>query len=82
MAWNVTYQSNLGDTLAEAKLDLRRGASAYYVLRLALHRMQVPGRRQQSHWQLVRAGWGDIYEWRYGASERMITAEYMDDDAA
>ena len=82
MPWNVTYQGNLGDTLAEATLDLRRGASAYYVLRLALHRMQVPGPQRMSRWQLVRVGWGDTYEWRYSGSERLITAEYTDDDAA
>lgn len=82
MPWHVTYQSNLGDTLREATLDLRRGAAAPYVLKMALYRMQVAGRRQQSRWQLVRAGWGDAYEWRYSTSERLIAAEYTDDDAA
>lgn len=82
MPWHITYQGNLGDTLAEATLNLRRGASAYYVLRRSLRCLQVPGHWKTSHWQLVHVGWGDTYEWRYSASERMITAEYTDDEAA
>lgn len=82
MPWHVTYQGNLGDTLAEATLYLPRGASAYYVLKRSLLFLQVPGRRKPSYWQLVRVGWGDAYEWRYSGSERLIAAEYTDDDAA